>query len=474
MLWQPQLPKQYTAMGNEPLVAAINARKAQLADQLVILGHHYQQDDVIQFADFTGDSFKLSQLAAQRVREVEAQYVIFAGVHFMAESADILTPDDVAVILPDLGAGCSMADMATFNETLDAWSQIHEVLNNGELCQSRPSEALPHNPWRVIPICYMNCSAAIKAFCGERGGAVCTSSNCESILRWALQGGDEPLREGQEVKILFLPDQHLGQNTASTLGFDPATDMAVWDPKDPNGTGGVDDEAIRRVTFLLWKGHCSVHMLFRPEHIDQIRAEWPDVTVIVHPECRYEVAQKADLTGSTESIIHAIENAAAGSRWAVGTEIHLVHRLAQQAAKRNVTVRMLSDCQCLCTTMYRIDMPHLLWAMDNLVGGTVVNQIQVPTQTAHWARVAWTGCLRSRAKRANPLRTSIGPANFAVIRSRYHSYNAPKRCDTNYFFIFYSPLYNTTPSIMWYRDAQGVVIQFLKTRRQEEVEGEEL
>jgi len=380
MLWQPSLPDRYTAMSDEQLVEAIAARQKELGSKLVVLGHHYQQDDVIRFADFTGDSFKLSQLAAQRVQQAGARYVIFAGVHFMAESADILTPDDVAIILPDLGAGCSMADMADYDDTVDAWSQIHEALAGQNV--------------RVVPICYMNCTAAIKSFCGEHGGAVCTSSNCERVFRWALAGGDEPLGAGQSVKILFLPDQHLGRNTAAAMGYDTTADMALWDPKASAGLGGLDESEIQRVTFLLWKGHCSVHKLFRPEHVDQARVQWPDVTVIVHPECCHEVVQKADMTGSTEKIMQAIEAALPGSRWAIGTEVHMVNRLANRAARRGVHVRMLSECQCLCTTMYRIDMPHMLWVMDNLAQGKVVNPIKVHPQVKRWAGVALGRMLR--------------------------------------------------------------------------------
>ena len=383
MLWQPSLPQRYTTMTDGQLVEAITARKAELGDKLVILGHHYQQDDVIRFADFTGDSFKLSQLAAEQVKKAGAKYVIFCGVHFMAESADILTPEEVQVILPDLSAGCSMADMADYDDTLDAWGQITDTLEGRNI--------------RVIPICYMNCTAAIKAFCGEHGGAVCTSSNCDKVFRWALNGGDTPLAEGEQVKILFLPDQHLGRNTAADLGFDLVTDMAVWDPKDPEGLGGLDAETIQRATFLLWKGHCSVHKLFRPEHVDEVRTEWPDVTVIVHPECAREVVEKADISGSTEKIRVAIENAKPGSRWAIGTEVHMVNRLAQSAAKRDVQVRMLSGCQCLCTTMYRIDMPHLLWALDNLAKGKVVNQIAVHPQVRHWSLEALDRMLKINA-----------------------------------------------------------------------------
>ena len=375
-LWQTPLPERYQTMTDEQLAQKITQRKQQLGDDLVILGHHYQQDDVVQFADFTGDSFKLSQLAAEQVKKVGAKYVIFLGVHFMAESADILTDDHVQVILPDLGAGCSMADMANYEQVVEAWAQLEEATEGQAV--------------RFVPICYMNSSAAIKAFCGEHGGAVCTSSNCDKVFEWALAGGPRKLdnASGEQIKILFLPDQHLGRNTAAALGFDPVSQMAVYDPKDPAGLGGLDEQTIDDVTFLLWKGHCSVHKLFRPEHVDEIRAQWPDVKVMVHPECAYEVCQKADMTGSTEGILQTVMNAPAGSRWAIGTEVHMVNRLAKQAAERDVTVRMLSDCQCLCTTMYRIDMPHLLWVLDHLADGQVVNQISVPGAVQHFSMIA--------------------------------------------------------------------------------------
>ncbi len=369
LLWQPQLPDTYTQLSDEQLKSQISAAKAKLGKDLVILGHHYQQDEVIQFADFTGDSFKLSQLAAEEVQKNNAKYVIFQGVHFMAESADILTPDSVSVILPDLGAGCSMADMADYDMTVDAWQQITSIIDTDKT--------------RLIPICYMNCTAAIKAFCGEHGGAVCTSSNADAIIKWALAGGDEPLLPNQKVKILFIPDQHLGRNTAAKAGFDPIKDMAVWDPKTHEPLAGLDAEIINRVTFLLWKGHCSVHKLFRPEHIDQVREEYPKITVIAHPECSYEVCQKADSTGSTEGIISAIQNAKEGDQFCIATEVHLVNRLKLEAEKRGVFVRMLSNCQCLCTTMYRIDLPHMLYILDNLLEGKVQNQISVhPTAKA--------------------------------------------------------------------------------------------
>jgi quinolinate synthase len=269
-----------------------------------------------------------------------------------------------------------MADMANHDQTVDAWEQLHEVLEQRDF------------RGRVIPICYMNSSAAIKAFCGEHGGAVCTSSNCDRVFQWALAGGTQPLEAGEQIKILFLPDQHLGRNTAAAMGYDVATASAVWDPLAPEGLGGLDEDTLAAATFLLWKGHCSVHKLFRPEHVDQVRAEWPDVTVIVHPECEYEVVQKADMSGSTEGILKTVRAAKPGSRWAVGTEVHMVSRLANEAAQRGVHVRMLSGCQCLCTTMFRIDMPHLLWVMDNLAAGKVVNRISVPPDVQRNALLA--------------------------------------------------------------------------------------
>lgn len=275
-----------------------------------------------------------------------------------------------------------MADMADYDDALTAWEQIHEAQGNG---------------WngRVIPITYVNSSAAIKAFVGDNGGACCTSSNAQAIFKWALGGGTQPLLEGEEIKVLFLPDQHLGRNTASKMGFiteideaqgQGSSETALWNQK--LDFGGLSKKQIRSAKILLWAGHCSVHMLFRPEHVDQARADQPDVHVIVHPECRYDVCQKADSTGSTERIIQAIEAAAPGTHWAVGTEVHLVNRIAQQAKERGVHVRMLSECQCLCTTMYRIDMPHLLWVLDNLAQGKVVNRIHVHPQARRWALVA--------------------------------------------------------------------------------------
>jgi quinolinate synthase len=360
-------------MDEDQLDQAIAARKAELGQDLVILGHHYQQDDVVKHADFLGDSFKLSQLAAEKVARTGARYVVFCGVHFMAESADVLTPESVAVILPDLGAGCSMADMAAYDQVAEAWEQIHEVLAD------HGSDA------RVVPITYMNSSAAIKAFVGQHDGAVCTSSNARAVLEWAFAGGPAGSSADQPVKIMFFPDQHLGRNTAAAMGYDIHTQMCLWDPDAPEGLGGLDEAQLLQADVILWKGHCSVHKLFRPEHVDQIKAHDPDIRVIVHPECEYEVVQRADESGSTEAIMKAIENAPPGSKWAVGTEVHMVNRLAEQAGRRGVSVRILSECQCLCTTMYRIDPQHLLWVLDNLAEGRIVNQIKVHPQARKWS-----------------------------------------------------------------------------------------
>jgi quinolinate synthase len=361
MNWQQPISREYTHLPIEEVVERIAARKAEFGDRLVILGHHYQQDNVIRFADFTGDSFQLSREAAKLS---QAEYVIFCGVHFMAESADILTAEHQHVILPDLGAGCSMADMAQLDDVEDAWQAIQEA------CRGIDG-------FTLVPITYMNSAAAIKSFVGEHGGAVCTSSNCEKILRWALaQGGDK-------TRIIFFPDQHLGRNTAYKMGY-PLESMAVWDYKQP--AGGLTDEQIRAATFFLWKGHCSVHQLFRPEHVDQARVKFPGIKVIVHPECRFEVVQKADLSGSTDLIGRTLAAAPAGSTWAVGTEVHMVNRLAKQYPEKRIVI--LSECQCLCTTMYRIDPPHLLWVLDRLAEGEIVNEIKVDARTKYWAKVS--------------------------------------------------------------------------------------
>jgi quinolinate synthase len=361
--WQQPLPEIYKELSENELRIRIQSAKDALGKKLVILGHHYQQDAVIDFADFTGDSFELSRKAAE---QKDAQFVIFCGVHFMAESADILTNPAVKVILPDLGAGCSMADMANLDQTLECWAALEETC---------PDQTL-------VPVTYMNSSAAIKAFVGEHGGAVCTSSNCRNVLEWALTGGATG-RTNRKIKILFFPDQHLGRNTAYAMGY-PLDSMVVWDPRQD--LGGNEPSKLRDADFVLWKGQCSVHQLFRPEHVEQVRTKFPDMKVIVHPECRWDVVQSADLAGSTAYIVQQINAAPAGSQWAVGTEVHLVNRLAAQHPEQKIIV--LSDCQCLCTTMYRIDLPHLCWAIENLVEGNVLNQIKVDDQTRKWAMVA--------------------------------------------------------------------------------------
>jgi quinolinate synthase len=381
MLWQPSLPETYTKATAKDLAARIAQRRKELGARLVILGHHYQTDEVIRHADFTGDSLKLSQLAAQTVAQRGAEFIVFCGVHFMAETADMLTPDSVSVILPDLSAGCSMADMADFDEALEAWGAIHS--------------ALADQGWRgrIIPITYINSSAAIKAFVGKNGGAVCTSSNAARVFEWAIGGGERPVAEGgadEDIKVLFLPDQHLGRNTAAKFGLDVRTQTCVYDPRKSAagiGVGGATPEQLLASSAILWAGHCSVHKLFRPEHCDQVRTE--DATkpeserarILVHPECTKEVVDKSDLAGSTEFIMKTIREAQTGSRWVIGTEFHLVTRLAREAAARNVSVRILSDCQCLCTTMFRIDQAHLCWVLDNLAAGKVVNRITVAPET---------------------------------------------------------------------------------------------
>jgi quinolinate synthase len=378
LVWQQPLPAIYTQLSDPELQLRIQMAKEALGDRLVILGHHYQQDAVIEFADFTGDSFELSRKAAE---QKGIEYVVFCGVHFMAESADILTPENVRVILPDLGAGCSMADMANLDQTIECWEQLKETC---------PGQT-------VVPITYMNSSAAIKAFVGEHGGAVCTSSNCRNVLEWALGSAEQKVLSAEsnailgtrhsglstQRKILFFPDQHLGRNTAYAMGY-ALEKMVVWDPKQD--LGGNSEAALRDADFVLWKGHCSVHQLFRPEHVDQVRAKYPDMNVLVHPECRWEVVQKADMAGSTAYIVKQIEAAPPGSQWAIGTEVHLINRLARQHPEQKIIV--LSDCQCLCTTMYRIDLPHLCWSLENLVEGRVVNEIRVDPHTRKWATVA--------------------------------------------------------------------------------------
>ena len=385
--WQPPLPPVYNELSDPELRVRIQSAKEALGSKLAILGHHYQQDDIIDFADFVGDSFELSRNAAE---QTGVAYVVFCGVHFMAESADILTEDSVRVILPDMGAGCSMADMANLDQTVDCWEQLREVC---------PDQL-------IVPVTYMNSSAAIKAFVGEHGGAVCTSSNCRNVLEWALAGGagapaGAPASAGgsssRKIKILFFPDQHLGRNTAHAMGY-PLDKMLVWDPRED--LGGNDEQRLREADFVLWKGHCSVHALFRPEHVDDVRRKYPGMKVIVHPECKFEVVQKADIAGSTAYIVKQIEAAPPGSQWAIGTEVHLVNRLKSEHPDQQIIV--LSDCQCLCTTMYRIDLPHLCWALENLVEGRVVNEVKVDAHTRKWSTVALERMLAIRGS-GNPI-----------------------------------------------------------------------
>jgi quinolinate synthase len=352
----------YLALPDHTMDDRIAAARAKLGSQVLMLGHHYQRDEVIRFADFTGDSYKLSKIAA----ETEAKYIVFCGVHFMAESADLLGRQDAdgntiqQVILPDLNAGCSMADMAEISQVEAAWESLEKIgLTDG-----------------LVPLTYMNSTAAIKAFCGERGGLVCTSSNARAAFEWAFERGK---------RIFFLPDQHLGRNTGHTMGI-PLEQMPVWDPWGLQG--GQTRAALEASRIILWKGHCSVHQRFLPSHIDQVRAKYPGIHVIVHPECRWEVCQKADALGSTERLIKIVEDAPAGSIFAIGTEIHLVNRLAKRFAAEGKKIITLDDSGCLCTTMYRISPQHLAWALENLVEGRVVNQIQVKRSVKHWARVA--------------------------------------------------------------------------------------
>lgn len=349
-------PGDLPAPSDPDLVARATAAKAALGDRVFVLGHHYQRDEVIAFADVTGDSFKLAQQAAAHP---EAEFIVFAGVHFMAESADILTSPDQQVILPDLAAGCSMADMAAIAQVEDCWQA---------LVDAGVADV-------TVPITYMNSTAAIKAFTGRHGGAVCTSSNAERSLQWAFEQGE---------KVLFLPDQHLGRNTAvRDLGLS-LDDCVVYNPNRP--MGGLTVEQLRAAKVILWKGHCSVHGRFTPDCVDEVRERVPGVTVIVHPECTYEVVERADVVGSTEKIIATVTAAEPGSAWAIGTELNLVKRLA--LANPDKEIVYLDRTVCYCSTMNRIDLPHLVWALESLVAGTVVNRIEVEPDTAHWAKVA--------------------------------------------------------------------------------------
>ena len=344
------------ASSDPHLVERAKKARAALGKNAMILGHHYQRDEVIDFADITGDSFKLAQAAADNQ---SAENIIFCGVHFMAESADILTSEKQRVILPDLAAGCSMADMAAANQVNQAW-KVFEKLGIAS---------------KTIPVTYMNSSAAIKSFTGENGGTICTSSNAERAMKWAFEKGE---------KVFFLPDQHLGRNTAVLkLGL-KLSDCVIWNPWKVNG--GLSDAELTSAKVILWRGHCSVHGRFSVENIEQVRQKIADVKVIVHPECQYEVVSKADVVGSTEMIIKTVTQSPAGSSWAVGTELNLVKRLA--ANNLDKTVVFLDKDVCYCSTMNRIDLPHLLWAMESLVKGRVVNQIKVEPKTANFARIA--------------------------------------------------------------------------------------
>ncbi|WP_242617798.1 quinolinate synthase NadA [Edaphobacter modestus] len=355
----------YLSLPDHTMDERIAAARTILGTDVVLLGHHYQRDEVIRFADYTGDSYKLSKIASQ----TDSKYMIFCGVHFMAETADVLAKPWQQVILPDLNAGCSMADMAEIGQVENCWDSLDRAGITDDL----------------VPLTYMNSAAAIKAFCGERGGLVCTSSNARGAFEWAFARGS---------KILFLPDQHLGRNTAFAMGI-PLSEMVVWDPYQING--GLAPDRLRAAKVILWKGHCSVHQRFLPEHVDRIRRERPEMQVIVHPECRWEVCQKADALGSTERIIEVIEKAPEGSSFAVGTEIHLVNRMAKRFAPLGKEVITLDDAGCLCTTMYRISPQHLAWSLENLIAGNVVNRIKVDEDVKHWAKVALDRMLEVRA-----------------------------------------------------------------------------
>jgi quinolinate synthase len=360
---QTPLDERYTAAHPADLATRIAAAKDALGDRLFVLGHHYQRDEIIRWADARGDSYRLSVLAQQRP---QAEYIVFCGVHFMAESADILTADHQTVILPDLNAGCSMADMADIDEVEEAWDDLGEIVDIE----------------RVVPITYMNSSAALKAFVGRNGGAVCTSTNARAVLDWALGGGPGS-GGGRGDQVLFFPDQHLGRNTGVAMGYG-LDDMRVWNPRLERG--GLTERDCKEATFLLWRGHCSIHQRFRPEQIAAFRAEHPDGIVVVHPEVPHETVREADQVGSTDYIIKAVAAAPAGATVAVGTEIHLVDRLAQENPDK--TVVTLDPLVCPCSTMNRIDEPHLAWVLDELVEGRVVNPIRVDADTAEWARVA--------------------------------------------------------------------------------------
>ena len=344
----------YLLVPDNTLDERITAAKAKLGKDVVILGHHYQRDEVVKFADFRGDSLKLSQQAA----DTDAKFIVFCGVHFMAESADILRRGNQVVVLPDLSAGCSMADMADIGQVEACWNELSGVTDTK----------------KILPVTYMNSTAAIKSFTGEHGGSACTSSNAAAVMKWAFERGE---------KVLFLPDEHLGRNTSYRMGI-PLNEMIIWDPYEE--LGGNTADAIAKARVILWKGYCSVHQRFTADQVARVRREHPGIRVIVHPECRFEVAEAADEIGSTEGIIRAIKAAAPGTQWAVGTEIHMVNRLSRELTDRKVM--SLDPSVCVCTTMFRITPVHLLWALENLGAGKIVNQISVDERTRHFARVA--------------------------------------------------------------------------------------
>jgi quinolinate synthase len=347
----------YASLSDEECQERIVAAKEKLGERLVILGHHYQREEVFRHADFSGDSLKLSHQAA----ESSAEYIVFCGVHFMAEVADILSRPDQIAILPDLGAGCSMADMANLANVERAWRELSEVLD--------PDES-------VTPVTYINSAADLKAFCGRHGGIVCTSSNAGKVLEWSF---------GRREKILFFPDQHLGRNTGYNMGI-PLDEMVVWDFNQP--MGGLTPEAIRKARIILWKGFCSVHQMFKPEHIDKFKSLYPDAKIISHPESSFEVCQKSDHIGSTELIIRTIRDSEPGTRWLVGTELNLVNRLHEQFKGEGKHIHFMSPTVCMCSTMFRIDPQHLAWTLENLVEGNVVNQIKVAEEEAQLAKLA--------------------------------------------------------------------------------------
>ncbi|HZZ71875.1 MAG TPA: quinolinate synthase NadA [Pirellulales bacterium] len=356
----------YKSLANEVLIQRINAVRAELGSRLLILGHHYQQDEVIGLSDLQGDSYQLSQMAAS---SGECRAIAFCGVHFMAETADILANrperlaarhgERVTVVLPDLAAGCSMADMAAIEQVESAWQELGEVIDTGD----------------ITPVTYINSAASLKAFCGRHGGIVCTSSNAAAVLNWAF---------ARTRRVLFFPDQHLGRNTAKAMGI-PLDEMALWDPF-AGDLGGNPAATIERARVLLWKGHCSVHAMFRPEHVDQARAKTPGIKVLVHPECAMEVVDKSDMRGSTSKIIKEVESAPPGTKWAIGTELHLVNRLKHLHPEQDI--QFLSPVVCMCATMYRINLAHLCWSLENLAAGSPVNVIRVDDETARWSLVA--------------------------------------------------------------------------------------